>query len=145
MAMTGTLFERTLASADIESTFADVQIVAAMLEFEAALAEAEQVPEEFLVAGCGALAWRDVDTDLALAELTFDSVHDAVLALVAVLTAIGGALKNLDRSVAAHLGEPAVEAEVLDQQLLSRFDRVHVEVAGPDDVAQRVGHGGRRR
>jgi len=41
MAMTGTLFERTLANADIESTFADAQIVVAMLEFEAALAGAE--------------------------------------------------------------------------------------------------------
>ena len=41
MAMTGTLFERTLATAEIEATFADVQIVVAMLEFEAALAEAE--------------------------------------------------------------------------------------------------------
>ena len=38
-------------------------------------------------------------------ETLTEAVHDAVLALVAVLTAIGGALKNLDRSVAAHLGE----------------------------------------
>ena len=34
-----------------------------------------------------------------------EAVRDAVLALVAVLTAQVGALKNLDRSVAAHLGE----------------------------------------
>jgi hypothetical protein len=54
MAMTGTLFERTLASAAIESTFADAQIVAAMLEFEAALAEAEA--EEGLVPNAAAAA-----------------------------------------------------------------------------------------
>ena len=39
--MTGTIFERTLATADIEATFADAQVVVAMLAFEAALAEAE--------------------------------------------------------------------------------------------------------
>ena len=33
------------------------------------------------------------------------AVRDAVLAMVAVLAALGGALKDLDRSVAAHLGE----------------------------------------
>ena len=39
--MTGTIFERTLATAAIESAFADAQVVVAMLAFEAALAEAE--------------------------------------------------------------------------------------------------------
>jgi transposase len=34
-----------------------------------------------------------------------EAVRDAVLAMVAVLTAVGGAVKDLDRSVAAHLGE----------------------------------------
>ncbi len=39
--MTGTIFERTLATADIEAAFADAQVVVAMLAFEAALADAE--------------------------------------------------------------------------------------------------------
>ena len=39
--MTGTLFERTLATADIEAAFADAQVIVAMLAFEAALADAE--------------------------------------------------------------------------------------------------------
>ena len=34
-----------------------------------------------------------------------EALRDAVLALVAVLTTLGGAVKDLDRSVAAHLGE----------------------------------------
>ena len=34
-----------------------------------------------------------------------EAVRDAVLATVAVLAALGEALKALDRSVAAHLGE----------------------------------------
>lgn len=40
-----------------------------------------------------------------LDEALTDAVRDAVLALVGVLTALGGARKDLDRSVAAHLGE----------------------------------------
>ncbi|MCE9660877.1 MAG: 3-carboxy-cis,cis-muconate cycloisomerase [Burkholderiales bacterium] len=52
--MTGTLFERTLATAAIEAAFADAQIVVAMLAFEAALAEAEA--EEGLVPGSAAAA-----------------------------------------------------------------------------------------
>jgi|KBSMisStaDraftv2_1062788.scaffolds.fasta_scaffold78414_2 3-carboxy-cis,cis-muconate cycloisomerase len=39
--MTGTIFERTLASADVESAFAEAQVIVAMLAFEAALADAE--------------------------------------------------------------------------------------------------------
>lgn len=38
-------------------------------------------------------------------ETFTDALHDAVLALVAVLRTLGAALKDLDRSVAAHLGE----------------------------------------
>ena len=34
-----------------------------------------------------------------------DAIRDAILADVAVLTALGGAVKDLDRSVTAHLGE----------------------------------------
>ena len=45
--MNGTIFERTLATADVEAAFADVQVVVAMLAFEAALAESEA--EEGLV------------------------------------------------------------------------------------------------
>ena len=39
--MTGTIFERTLATADIEAAFADVQVIVAMLAFEAALADCD--------------------------------------------------------------------------------------------------------
>ena len=39
--MTASLFERTLASAAMEDVFADRALVAQMLAFEAALAEAE--------------------------------------------------------------------------------------------------------
>jgi hypothetical protein len=46
----------------------------------AAQAEAASVPAEFLAAARGALAWRTVEIDLAIAELTFDSARDAELA-----------------------------------------------------------------
>jgi transposase len=39
------------------------------------------------------------------AVFVLDGHGNAVLAMVAVLTAVGGALKNLDRSVVSHLGE----------------------------------------
>lgn len=64
--MTGTLFERTLATAAIEAAFADAQIVVAMLAFEAALAEAEAaeslIPES-AAAAIGA-ACRGVPFDI---------------------------------------------------------------------------------
>jgi len=59
--MTGTIFERTLATADIEAAFADAQVVVAMLAFEAALADAEAdeglIPRQAaaaIVAACNA-------------------------------------------------------------------------------------------
>ena len=39
--MTGTIFERTLTTAAIEAVFSDAKLIGTMLEFEAALAEAE--------------------------------------------------------------------------------------------------------
>ena len=64
--MNGTIFERTLATADIEAVFADVQVVVAMLAFEAALAEAQA--EEGLVpkdaAAAIAAACRGVPFDV---------------------------------------------------------------------------------
>jgi hypothetical protein len=55
----------------------DEALLAGLREAEA---EAAAVPPEFLAAARGALAWRTVDTDLAIAELTFDSARDAELA-----------------------------------------------------------------
>jgi hypothetical protein len=46
----------------------------------AAQAEAESVPASFVAAARGALAWHTIDSDLAIAELTFDSARDAELA-----------------------------------------------------------------
>ena len=42
---------------------------------------------------------------MALDETLTDAIRDAVLALVTVLKTLGSARKDLDRSVAAHLGE----------------------------------------
>lgn len=51
----------------------DADLLADLLD---ALHEPSQVPPEFEVAARGALAWRSIDADLALAELSFDSVSD---------------------------------------------------------------------
>ncbi|MEU7994821.1 hypothetical protein AB0B83_05715 [Micromonospora sp. NPDC049060] len=49
---------------------------ALLAELRAALRDSGPVPEEFLAAALAAFSWRTVDAELALAELTFDSVCD---------------------------------------------------------------------
>ena len=68
----GSLFERTLATADVEIAFSDRSIVAAMLDFEAALAEAEaaeglvpQAAAAAIGAACGVAAF---DIEALVAE-----------------------------------------------------------------------------
>ena len=81
-------------------------------------------------------------------ETLTEAVHDAVLALVAVLTAIGGALKNLDRSVAAHLGEhpdgPIFTSlprsgQINAAQVLAEWGDVREAYDSPDAVAALAG------
>ena len=71
-----------------------------------------------------------------------------MLALVAVLTAIGGALKNLDRSVAAHLGEhpdgPIFTSlprsgQINAAQVLAEWGDVREAYDSPDAVAALAG------
>jgi transposase len=77
-----------------------------------------------------------------------EAVRDAVLALVAVLTALGGALKNLDRSVAAHLGEhpdgPIFTSlprsgQINAAQVLAEWGDVREAYDSPDAVAALAG------
>ena len=70
--MAGTIFERTLATAGIEAVFGDVAIVAAMLEFEAALAEAEAaegvIPASAATAIVSACRGEPFDIEAIVAE-----------------------------------------------------------------------------
>ena len=70
--MTGTIFERTLATAAIEAAFADAQIVVAMLTFEAALAEAQAaeglIPESAAAAIGAACRGVPFDIEAIVAE-----------------------------------------------------------------------------
>jgi transposase len=77
-----------------------------------------------------------------------EAVRDAVLALVAVLTAIGGAIKDLDRSVAAHLGEhpdgPIFTSlprsgQINAAQVLAEWGDVRQAYEHPDAVAALAG------
>jgi len=77
-----------------------------------------------------------------------EAVHDAVLAMVAVLTAVGSALKNLDRSVAAHLGEhpdgPIFTSlprsgQINAAQVLAEWGDVREAYDSPDAVAALAG------
>jgi transposase len=77
-----------------------------------------------------------------------EAVRDAVLAMVAVLTAVGSALKDLDRSVAAHLGEhpdgPIFTSlprsgQINAAQVLAEWGDVREAYDRPDAVAALAG------
>jgi len=77
-----------------------------------------------------------------------EAVRDAVLAMVTVLTAVGSALKNLDRSVAAHLGEhpdgPIFTSlprsgQINAAQVLAEWGDVRQAYEHPDSVAALAG------
>jgi transposase len=81
-------------------------------------------------------------------EAVVDAVRDAVLALVAVLTALGAAVKDLDRSTAAHLGEHP-DGEIFSSlprsgkinaaQMLAEWGDARQAYDGPDAVAALAG------
>ncbi len=77
-----------------------------------------------------------------------EAVRDAVLAVVTVLTALGDALKDLDRSVAAHLGEhpdgPIFTSlpwsgQINAAQVLAEWGDVREAYDSPDAVAALAG------
>jgi transposase len=83
-------------------------------------------------------------TDEALTE----ALRDAVLAVVAVLRALNGAVKNLDRSAAACLGEHPDgkifaslprSGQVNAAQMLAEWGDCRQAYAGPDSVAALAG------
>jgi transposase len=83
-----------------------------------------------------------------LDEALTDAIRDAVLALVAVLKTLGAARKDLDRSVAAHLGEHPDAAiftslprsgQINAAQVLAEWGDSRAAYAGPDSVAALAG------
>ena len=77
-----------------------------------------------------------------------EALHDAVLAAVAVLTALNASVKNLDRSVAAHLGEHPDGAiftslprsgQVNAAQVLAEWGDARQACEHPDSVAALAG------
>ena len=81
-------------------------------------------------------------------EALVDAVRDAVLALVAVLKTLGAARKDLDRSVAAHLGEHPDAAiftslprsgRINAAQMLAEWGDSKTAYEGPDAVAALAG------
>jgi transposase len=84
----------------------------------------------------------------AAGEARTEALRDAVLAAVGVLTALNAAVKNLDRSVAAHLGEHPDSAiftslprsgQVSAAQVLAEWGDTRPAYAGPDSVAALAG------
>ena len=81
-------------------------------------------------------------------ETLTEALRDAVLALVAVLKALGAAVKDLDRSVAAHLGEhPDGEiftslprsGQINAAQMLAEWGDCRAAYDGPDAIAALAG------
>jgi transposase len=84
----------------------------------------------------------------AAGEALTEALRDAVLAAVGVLTALNAAVKNLDRSVAAHLGEHPDGAifaslprsgQVNAAQVLAEWGDCRQAYDGPDSVAALAG------
>jgi transposase len=81
-------------------------------------------------------------------EGLIDAIRDAVLALVTVLRTLGGARRDLDRSVAAHLGEHPDEkiftslprsGRINAAQVLAEWGDCRQAYDGPDAVAALAG------
>jgi transposase len=81
-------------------------------------------------------------------EALSEALRDAVLAAVGVLTALNAAVKNLDRSVAAHLGEHPDgkiftslprSGQVNAAQVLAEWGDCRQAYDGPDSVAALAG------
>jgi transposase len=81
-------------------------------------------------------------------EALTEALRDAVLALVAVLTALNTAVRDLDRSTAAHLGEHPDgkifaslprSGQVNAAQVLAEWGDCRQAYAGPDSVAALAG------
>jgi transposase len=84
----------------------------------------------------------------AAGEALTEALRDAVLAAVGVLTALNASVKNLDRSVAAHLGEHPDGAiftslprsgQVNAAQMLAGWGDCRQACDGPDSVAALAG------
>jgi transposase len=84
----------------------------------------------------------------AIDEVLCEAVRDAVTALVTILRAVGTALKDLSRSVVAHLGEhPDGEiftslprsGQINAAQILAEWGDCREAYAGPDSVAALAG------
>lgn len=81
-------------------------------------------------------------------EVLVEAIRDAVLALVTVLKALGAARKDLDRSVAAHLGEHPDAAiftslprsgQINAAQMLAEWGDSRAAYDGPDAIAALAG------
>jgi hypothetical protein len=109
-------------------------------DLRTALAEAGEVPQEFLVAGRAAYAWHGIDAELALAEVIFDSAYDAELATRATaaeasrMVSFQAADVTVDIEVAPDgiTGQvtPAESCRIVGQGAVGTFDETTGDAAG---------------
>jgi 3-carboxy-cis,cis-muconate cycloisomerase len=114
--MSASIFERTLASAAMADVFADRAIVAAMLDFEGALAEAEGaegVIPAGAVAAIAAACRETPDVDALVADAR--SAGSLAIPLVKRLTAMVAAR---DAASAAYVHRGATSQDVIDTAMV---------------------------
>ncbi|WP_327038243.1 hypothetical protein [Micromonospora maris] len=108
------------------------------VELGAALWNAGGVPEEYLTAARAAFAWRTVDAELTLAELTFDSAYEPVGqtrsgASVRTLSFRGGPIVlEIEVSAAGVVGQlcPAEGGRVSARTADGTYDETSVDAVG---------------
>jgi hypothetical protein len=113
---------------------------ALLADLRDAVDDAPTVPDEFITAALGALAWRTVDVDLAFAELMFDSSVDSALATrgqpadpVRTLAFSGGGVSvEIEVTAAGITGQltPAVEGRISCQTPAGTSDETETDPVG---------------
>jgi hypothetical protein len=103
-------------------------------------ATATDVPDGYVTAALGALAWLSVDADIALAEVTFDSARDVELATRSggdgstrtLAFAGGGVTVDLEITAAGITGQltPAVDGRVRCQTPTGTCDESGTDAVG---------------
>jgi len=115
--MAGTIFERTLVTAEAEAAFADAAIVAGMVAFESALAEAEAaeglIPASAAAAIVAACAEAPFDTEAIVVE-----ARTAGALAIPLVRLLRERVAQRDAAAAAHVHFGSTSQDAIDTALM---------------------------
>lgn len=115
--VSGTLFERILAEPAAEAAFSDTALIAAMVRFEIALAEAQARSDVIPVDASEVIAKHASDFSPDTAQLLRDGAHTGSLAIPFV-KALMAHVASRDPSAASHVHFGATSQDVLDTAMV---------------------------